>query len=92
MLDAALEIIADSEVLPIIHSDLGGHYPWPVWLERVNTAGISLPRAIAASLNRQGIPSPHGGLWNTSTINGSRQRKNGILNNELYLGRITYNR
>ncbi len=51
------------------------------------------PRAIAASLNRQGIPSPRGGLWNASTINGSRQRKNGILNiNELYLGRISYNR
>jgi site-specific DNA recombinase len=50
------------------------------------------PRAIAASLNRQGIPSPRGGLWNASTINGSRQRKNGILNNELYVGRITYNR
>ena len=50
------------------------------------------PRAIAASLNRQGIPSPRGGLWNASTINGSRQRKSGILNNELYLGRITYNR
>ncbi|WP_420026542.1 recombinase family protein [Fuscovulum ytuae] len=50
------------------------------------------PRAIAASLNRQGIPSPRGGLWNASTINGSRQRRNGILNNELYLGRITYNR
>ena len=50
------------------------------------------PRAIAASLNRKGIPSPRGGLWNASTINGSRQRKNGILNNELYLGRITYNR
>lgn len=26
MLDAALEIIADSEVRPIIHSDRGGHY------------------------------------------------------------------
>jgi site-specific DNA recombinase len=25
-------------------------------------------------------------------INGSRQRRNGILNNELYLGKITYNR
>jgi len=50
------------------------------------------PRAIAANLNRDRIPSPRGGLWNASTINGSRQRKNGILNNELYLGRITYNR
>ena len=50
------------------------------------------PRVIAAALNREGIPSPRGGFWNASTINGSRQRKNGILNNELYLGRITYNR
>jgi DNA invertase Pin-like site-specific DNA recombinase len=53
--------------------------------------GIS-PRSIAAALNREAIPSPRGGLWNASTINGSRQRRNGILNNELYLGRITYNR
>ncbi len=54
-------------------------------------AGIA-PRAIAAALNRDGVPSPRLGLWNASTINGSRQRRNGILNNELYLGRITYNR
>lgn len=50
------------------------------------------PRAIAARLNKQGIPAPRGGPWNASTINGSRQRRNGILNNELYLGRIIYNR
>lgn len=41
---------------------------------------------------RAAIPSPRGGHWNASTINGNRQRRNGILNNELYLGRITYNR
>ncbi len=50
------------------------------------------PRTIAGRLNTEGIPGPRGGLWNASTINGSRQRRNGILNNELYLGRITYNR
>ena len=50
------------------------------------------PRKIAATLNTEGIPSPRGGLWNASTINGSRQRRNGILNNELYTGTITYNR
>ena len=50
------------------------------------------PRKIAAILNAEGIPSPRGGLWNASTINGSRQRRNGILNNELYIGTITYNR
>ena len=53
--------------------------------------GIS-PRRIARSLNAEGIPAPRGGPWNASTINGSRQRRNGILNNELYRGRITYNR
>jgi site-specific DNA recombinase len=50
------------------------------------------PRQIAARLNREAVPSPRGGQWNASTINGNRQRRNGILNNELYTGRITYNR
>ena len=50
------------------------------------------PRLIAGRLNAEGVPSPRGGQWNASTINGSRQRRNGILNNELYRGRITYNR
>ena len=55
-------------------------------------AGGMAPRRIASRLNAEGIPGPRGGPWNASTINGSRQRRNGILNNELYLGRITYNR
>jgi len=50
------------------------------------------PRQIATGLNAESIPSPRGGKWNASTINGSRSRRNGILNNELYLGRIIYNR
>jgi site-specific DNA recombinase len=50
------------------------------------------PRKIAASLNANMIPSPRGGQWNASTINGNQKRRNGILNNELYLGRIIYNR
>jgi len=50
------------------------------------------PRRIAGRLNAEEIPGPRGGQWNASTINGSRQRRNGILNNELYRGRITYNR
>ncbi len=49
-------------------------------------------RQIATHLNADEIPGPTGGLWNASSINGSRQRKNGILNNELYLGWIVYNR
>lgn len=50
------------------------------------------PRRIAAGLNTDGILSPRGSQWNASTINGNRQRRNGILNNELYCGWITYNR
>jgi hypothetical protein len=49
------------------------------------------PRKIAARLNAEGIPGPRG-PWSGSTINGSRQRRNGILNNELYLGRLVWNR
>ena len=49
-------------------------------------------RQIAADLNKEGVASPRGGLWNASTINGNRKRRNGILNNELYLGNIVYNR
>ncbi|ANK83546.1 MAG: hypothetical protein TEF_16090 [Rhizobiales bacterium NRL2] len=50
------------------------------------------PRKIASRLNDEGVPSPRGGLWNASTINGNRQRRNGVLNNELYRGHIIYNR
>lgn len=38
------------------------------------------------------MPGPTGGVWRISTVCGSRQRRNGILNNELYVGRIAYNR
>ncbi|WP_210528097.1 recombinase family protein [Rubellimicrobium arenae] len=49
-------------------------------------------RKIVARLNAEGIPGPHGGLWNASTIDGSWQRRNGILNNEPYLARLVWNR
>ena len=49
-------------------------------------------RAIAAGLNRDGIPSPAGKAWLAATINGSRSRSNGILYNEAYVGRLVYNR
>jgi site-specific DNA recombinase len=50
------------------------------------------PRAIATDLNREGIPSPRGGTWNASTINGHRQRLHGILQNPLYSGKMIYGR
>ncbi|MCS0501424.1 recombinase family protein [Ancylobacter mangrovi] len=50
------------------------------------------PRDIACALNREGVPPPRGRLWNGSAINGSRQRGSGILQNELYVGRIVWNK
>lgn len=50
------------------------------------------PRHIAQSLNREGIPGPSGKAWGPSTINGNRDRGTGILNNELYIGRLVWNR
>lgn len=50
------------------------------------------PRSIAMALNQAGIPSPKGGKWNASTINGNKARRNGILQNEAYLGLLIYNR
>ena len=54
-------------------------------------AGVS-PRAIAKRLNAEGVPGPSGGTWGPSTIHGNRQRGTGILNNELYIGRLVWNR
>lgn len=46
------------------------------------------PRAIAIALNAEGLSGPHGKAWGPSTIYGNWRRGTGILNNELYLGRI----
>ena len=54
-------------------------------------AGIS-PRAIAHALNAEGAQGPRGRGWDQSTINGNRKRGTGILNNELYIGRLMWNR
>ena len=43
-------------------------------------------------LNREGVPGPSGRHWNASALLGSPKRRNGILNNELYVGQIVYNR
>ncbi len=53
--------------------------------------GIS-PRSIAIQLNKESLPGPSGKAWGASTIYGNRQRGTGILNNELYIGRLVWNR
>jgi DNA invertase Pin-like site-specific DNA recombinase len=50
------------------------------------------PQKIAADLNRDGIPGPTGKRWNDSTIRGNRTVSSGILNCELYIGVIRWNR
>lgn len=50
------------------------------------------PREIAAALNRRKVPPPRGRHWMASTINGSLARHNGLLLNELYAGRIVWNK
>jgi site-specific DNA recombinase len=54
-------------------------------------AGTS-PQAIAKQLNKENIPGPSGIAWGLSTIHGNPVRGNGILNNELYVGRLVWNR
>jgi site-specific DNA recombinase len=59
------------------------------------------PRAIAAALNREGVPSP-GSTWKrnerrqlgwmASAIAGDMRRGVGVLNNEMYIGTVIWNR
>ena len=53
--------------------------------------GVS-PRAIAQALNRDGVEGPRGKAWGASSIHGNSARGTGILNNELYIGRMIWNR
>ena len=54
-------------------------------------AGVS-PKQIAKNLNREGVSGPFGGAWSPSTIYGNAKRGSGVLNNELYIGRLVWNR
>lgn len=59
-------------------------------------AGFS-PRQIAERLNADGVPAvqPRSGsnsFWRASTLYGDRKRKNGILQNQLYIGKLIFNR
>ncbi|MEM7677007.1 MAG: recombinase family protein, partial [Myxococcota bacterium] len=50
------------------------------------------PRSIVAKLNDEGIPGPAGKGWSPSTLNGNWRRGLGILNNELYVGQLIWNK
>ena len=53
--------------------------------------GVS-PRAIARRLNSEGVAGPDGRPWQDTTIRGQAERGTGILNNELYVGQLVWNR
>lgn len=50
------------------------------------------PRAIAADLNADRMPSPRGSTWALSAIYGDIKRGIGILANPIYIGRQIWNR
>ncbi len=54
-------------------------------------AGVG-PRTIARTLNEEGIPGPGGKSWGDTTIRGNLKRATGIVNSELYIGRLIWNR
>lgn len=50
------------------------------------------PNRIADRLNRDGVAGPRGGAWDKSAIHGNPKRGTGILNNEIYIGKLIWNR
>jgi hypothetical protein len=55
-------------------------------------AGGVSPRRIAQRLNDEGIPGPRNGGWFDSSLRGQPDRSNGLLRNELYVGRLVWRR
>jgi site-specific DNA recombinase len=55
-------------------------------------AGGRSPRDIARALNRDHVVGPRGHEWRDTTIRGHGGRGTGILRNELYIGRLLWNR
>src|SRR5712692_7715292 len=70
------------------------HSPEAAVVQRIFRAFVSgvSPKAIGKTLNAEGIPGPMGVAWSPSTIHGHAGRGTGILNNELYIGRLVWNR
>ncbi len=50
------------------------------------------PRAIARQLNNDNIPGPGGRPWSDTTIRGHATRRTGILRNDLYAGKMVWNK
>lgn len=70
MLEGAIDTLKPHE-RPIIHSDRGGHYRWPGWLQRISSSGLT------RSMSRKGC----------SPDNAACEGFFGRLKNEMYYGR-----
>jgi site-specific DNA recombinase len=55
-------------------------------------AGGESPRTIARTLNAEKVSGPKGRPWCDTTIRGHALRQTGILRNELYVGRLVWNK
>ncbi|WP_421565872.1 recombinase family protein [Ochrobactrum sp. EDr1-4] len=60
-----------------------------IFLEFANGIGT---RTIARTLNEEGVSGPAGKLWNDTTIRGHVKLDTTLINNELYIGRLIWNR
>lgn len=70
MLDGAIAKLKENQH-PIVHSDCGGHYRWPGWIDRMNHAGL------IRSMSQKGCSPDH------SACEGFFGR----LKNEMFYGR-----
>ncbi len=62
-----------------------------LWIFEQYANGVS-PAAIAQDLNTRGVPAPQQKYWRDDTIRGDAKRHTGILHNELYVGRVVWNK
>ena len=70
MLDVAVSTLKEDEH-PIVHSDRGGHYRWPDWVRKVESAGL------VRSMSKKGC----------SPDNAACEGFFGRLKNEMFYGR-----
>jgi len=61
------------------------------WIFEQYANGVS-PATIAQSLNARRVPAPEHAYWRDDTIRGDGKRQAGILHNELYVGRLIWNK
>jgi len=77
-----------------VHGGRSINEPEAVIVRRIFNAfaGGKSPRAIAHDLNAEKIPGPGGRPWGDTTIRGHALPQTGLLQNELYIGKLVWNK